>query len=109
MNWHNTLNVKLSNSQLIKLKSRVKNGAQVALNLSSKIIGDDETNFSKTFVNVLIANIKPSKTQLSKMVQLVGFLGDLIGRLLQADNGSKVTQDGTKRCNKWRKKRVAHS
>ena len=29
MTPHNTLNVKLSNSQLIKLKSGIKNGAQV--------------------------------------------------------------------------------
>ena len=45
---YNTLNVKLSNSQLNKLKSKIKNGTEVTLNLSSNLIGssNDETNFS---------------------------------------------------------------
>ena len=44
---YNTLNVKLSNSQLNKLKSEVKNGTEVTLNLSSDVVGssNDETNF----------------------------------------------------------------
>ena len=44
---YNTLNSKLSNSQLNKLKSGIKNGTEVALNLSSNEIGNsyDETNF----------------------------------------------------------------
>ena len=43
----NTLNVILSNSQLSKSKSRIKNGTEVTLNLSSNEVGDsdDETNF----------------------------------------------------------------
>ena len=47
MTQYNTLNVKLSNSQLNELKSAIKNGTEVALNLSSSIIGDsnDENNF----------------------------------------------------------------
>ena len=40
MTQSNTLNVKLSNSQLYKLKSRLKNGTQVTLNLSSNVVGD---------------------------------------------------------------------
>ena len=40
---YNSLNVKLSNSQLNKLKSAIKN--EVVLRLSSNIIGDNETNF----------------------------------------------------------------
>ena len=35
MTQYNTLNVKLSNSQLNKLKSGIKNGTEVTLNLSS--------------------------------------------------------------------------
>ena len=35
MTQYNCLNVKLSNSQLNKLKSGIKNGTQVTLNLSS--------------------------------------------------------------------------
>ena len=44
---YNTLNVKLSNSQLNGLKSGIKNGIGIALNLSSNIFCDsnDETNF----------------------------------------------------------------
>ena len=85
MTQHNTLNIKLSNSQLNKLKSAIKNGTEVTLNLSSNLIGssNDETNFQhkslltdtkvskiyKAFANGLSANIKFSKTQLSKMMQ----------------------------------------
>ena len=35
MTQYNTLNVKLSNSQLNKLKSEIKNSTEVTLNLSS--------------------------------------------------------------------------
>ena len=42
-----TLYGKLSNSQLNKLKSGIKNGREVTLNLSSNVTGDsnDENNF----------------------------------------------------------------
>ena len=39
MTKYNTLNVKLSNSQLHKLKPEIKNGTEVTLNLSSNLIG----------------------------------------------------------------------
>ena len=44
---YSTLNVKLSNSQLNKLRSGIKKGNQATLNLSSNFIGDsnDEVNF----------------------------------------------------------------
>ena len=74
---YNTLNVKLSNSQLNKLKSAIKNGTEVTLNLSSNLNGssNDETNFPhkllltdtqvskihKDFANASSANIKFSK------------------------------------------------
>ena len=47
MTQYNTLNVKLSNSQLNKLKSETNNGTDVTLNLSSLVIGNfnDESNF----------------------------------------------------------------
>ena len=46
MTQYNTLHVKLSNSQLNKLKSAIENGTEVTLNLSSNLIGssNDETN-----------------------------------------------------------------
>ena len=47
MTQYNALNVKLSNLQLNKLKSVIKNGTKVTLNLSSNLIrnSNDETNF----------------------------------------------------------------
>ena len=47
MTQYNSLNVKLSNSQLNKLKSVIKNGTDVILELLSNTIAnsDDEANF----------------------------------------------------------------
>ena len=45
MTHYHSLNAKLSNSQLNKLKSAMKNKTEVVLRLSSNVIGDDETNF----------------------------------------------------------------
>ena len=45
MKQYNSLNVKLSNSQLNQFKSALKNEAEVVLRLSSNMIGDDESNF----------------------------------------------------------------
>ena len=47
MTHYNTLNVKLSNSQLNKLKSGIKNGTEVTLKISLNVDGDsiDENNF----------------------------------------------------------------
>ena len=89
MTQYNTLNGKLSNSQLNKLKSGIKNGTEVTLKLSSNVVGDsnDENNFLhkllltntqvsklyKAFANGSSANIKLSKTQLRKIGQLEGF------------------------------------
>ena len=97
MTQYNSLNVKLSNSQLNKFKSAIKNESEVLLRLSSNMIGDNETNFPhkllltnrkvsnlhKAFSNYLSAGIKLSKTQLSKRIQSGGFLGRLLGPLLK--------------------------
>ena len=48
MTQYNTLNVKLSNSQLNKLKSGIKPGTKVTLNLSSNVI--DNSNDKLTFL-----------------------------------------------------------
>ena len=47
MTQYNTLNVKLSNSQLNKLKSGMKNGTEVTLKISSNVFGhyNYENNF----------------------------------------------------------------
>ena len=97
MTQYNCLNVKLSNSQLNKLKSAIKNGTDVVLRLSSNMIGNsgDNTNFPhellltnrqvanlrKASANHLSTDIKLSKTQLSKMIQSGRLLGRLLGPL----------------------------
>ena len=83
MTQYNILNVKLSNSQLNKLKSAINNETEVILRLSSNMIGDNEINFPLkllltsrqvtnlriAFANHLSTDIKFSKTQFSKMIQ----------------------------------------
>ena len=80
MTQYNSLNVKLSNSQLNKLKSAIKNETDVVLRLSSNMIGNSgvNTNFPdkllltnrqvsnlcKAFAKNTSADIKLSKTQL---------------------------------------------
>ena len=97
MTQYNSLNVKLSNSQLNKFKSAITNETEVVLRLSSNMIGDNETNFPhkllltnrkvsnlcKAFAINSLTDIKLSKTQLSKMIQSGGFLGKLLGPLLK--------------------------
>ena len=97
MTQYNSLNVKLSNSQLNKFKWAIKNETEVVSRLLSNMIGDNETDFPhkllltnrqvvnicKAFANNLSADIKLSKTQLSKKIQSGGFLGRLLGLLLK--------------------------
>ena len=97
MTQYNSLNVMLSNSQLNKFKSAIKNETKVVLRFSSNIIGDNETNFPhksllsnrqvsnlrKALANHLSADIKLSKSQLSKMIQSGRFLGTLLGPLIK--------------------------
>ena len=99
MTQYNSLNVKLSNSQLNKLKSSIKNETDVVLRISSNMVGNsnDNTNFPhellltnrqvanirKAFANHSSTDIKLSKTQLSKMIQSGGFLGKLLRSLLK--------------------------
>ena len=80
------------------MKSTIKNETEVTLNLSSNIIGycNDENSFPnqllltntqvsklrKAFSNGLSVNIKFSKTELSKILQLGRFLGRRLGPLL---------------------------
>ena len=81
------------------MKSPVNNETEIVLRLSSNMVGNssDETNFPhellltnrqvanlrKAFANNSSADIKLSKTQLSKMIQSGGFLGRLLGPLLK--------------------------
>ena len=99
MTQYNSLNVKLSNSQLNKLKSSIKNETDVVLRILSSVVGNSSgnTNFPHELLltNRQVANIrkalakntstdiKLSKTQLSKIIQSGGFLGRLLGTLLK--------------------------
>ena len=90
MTQYNSLNEKLSNSHLNKLKSAIKNKTEVVLRLSSNFIGDDETNsphkslltnrqvtnLRKAFAEKLSTDNKLSKTQISKTIQSGKFLVD---------------------------------
>ena len=53
MTQYNKLNVKLSNSQLNKLKSAIENGPEVNLNLSLNLIGssNDENNLPRELLS----------------------------------------------------------
>ena len=46
----NRLNVKLSNSQLIKFQAAIKNQTEVVLRLPPNMIGDNKTNFRHTLL-----------------------------------------------------------
>ena len=99
MTQYNSLNVKLSNSQINKLESSIENETDVVLRISSNMVSNsnDNTNFPhellltnrqvanirKAFANHSSIDIKLSKTQLSKMIQSGGFLGKLLGPLLK--------------------------
>ena len=77
------MNVKLSNSQLNKLNSAIKDETDVVLRISSNMVGNSNdnnfphellltnrqvANLRKAFANYLSTDIKLSKTQLSKMI-----------------------------------------
>ena len=78
---YNSLNAKLSNSQLNKLNSAIESKTEVVLRLSLSVIGDDEINFPlkllltnrqvgnfrKAFTSKSSVDIKLSKTQISKI------------------------------------------
>ena len=76
MTQYNSLNAKLSNSPLNKLRFAIKIESEVVLRLSPNMIGNNETNFPhelsltdrkisslrKSFANNSSADIKLSKT-----------------------------------------------
>ena len=96
---YNSLNVKLSDSQLNKLKSAIKNKTKVILRLLSNMIDntDDKINFPhqslltnrqvanlrKAFASYLSTDIKLSRAQLSTMIQSGGFLDRIPGPILK--------------------------
>ena len=92
---YNTMNAKLSNSQLNKLKSAVKNNGEAILRMSAKIFNGNNlphqlllttrqtTKLRNAIENNMETDIKLSKAQISKIIQSGGFLGKLLGPLLK--------------------------
>ena len=93
---YNTVNAKLSNSQLNKLKSAAKNRQGTTLRMNTRMFNSDNlshelllttrqtTKLGNAIGNNMPTDIKLSKAQISKIIQSGGFLGKLLGPLLQA-------------------------
>ena len=84
--------VKLTNNQLKELESSARNKTGTILKitekLSSLIIASwvISTNLTKnqiwnSFANNMLTDTKLSKAQLTKIIQVIGFLGALLGKL----------------------------
>ena len=90
---YNKLNVKLSNSQLNKLKTAAKNRTEVTLRMNIKMFNGNKLphelllttrqklKLSNAFENNMSTDIKLSKTQISKIIQPGGFSGSLLSKL----------------------------
>ena len=107
----------MSNSQLHKLKSAIKNETEVIPVLSSNLIenSDYETNFPhklsltgtqvskilKAFENSSSTNIKISKTHLSEMIRSGEILSDLLAAIPQLMflTRAEALKRGLKMCN----------
>ena len=90
---YNTINAKLSDLQLNKLKSAVKNKQGTTLRMSARIFNGNNlphelllttrqiTKLRNAIENNMTTNIKLSKAQISKIMQSGEFLGKLLGPL----------------------------
>ena len=90
---YNKVNVKLSDSQLNKLKTAVKNWTGATLRMNIKIFNGNNlphellfttrqtTKLRNAFENNMSADIKLSRTQISKIIQSGRFLGSLFSKL----------------------------
>ena len=89
------VNVKLSDSQIKKLKDAVKDNTGTTLRISSRMFNRNnlphellltttqKTKLRNVFSNNMSTNLKLSKTQFVKIIQSVGFLSKLLGPLLK--------------------------
>ena len=72
MTQYNSLNVKLSNSKLNKLKSSIKNETDVVLRLSSNMVSDsnDNTNFPHELLltNRQVVNIRKAFAKIHQLI-----------------------------------------
>ena len=91
---YSKLNVKLSDTQLKKLKSAFKNKPATTLRMSLKMLdGNDlpyelllttrqKTKLRNAFNNNMSTDLRLSKAQISKIIQSGGFLGSLLSKLV---------------------------
>ena len=89
----NTINAKLSDSQLNKLKSAVENKQGTTLRMNSRIFSANNlphelllrtrqtTKLRNTIENNMATDIKFSKAQISKIIQSGGFSGSLLSKI----------------------------
>ena len=89
------VNVKLSNTQIKKLKDAVKNNTGTTLRISLKMFNGNnlphelllttrqKTKIRNAFNNNTSTDIKLSKAQINKIIQSGGFLGKFLGALLK--------------------------
>ena len=89
------VNVKLSDSQIKKLKDAVKNNTGTILRISLKMFNENnlphelllttrqKIKIKNTFNNNVSTDLKFSKAQINKIIQSGGFLGRLLGSLLR--------------------------
>ena len=90
---YNKVNVKLSNSQLRKLKTAAKNQTGVTLRMNIKMFNGNnlphelllttrqKAKVRNAFNNNMSTDLKLSKAQISKIIQSGGFLGSLLSKL----------------------------
>ena len=92
---HTKVNVKLSDSQIKKLKNAVKDNTGTTLRISFKMFnGNDlphelllttrqKTKIRNAFNNNMSTDLKLSKAQINKIIQSGGFLSKLLSPLLK--------------------------
>ena len=92
---YSKVNVKLSDSQIKKLKDAVKDNTGRTLRINLKMFNGNylphelllttrqKTKLRNAFNNNMSADLKFSKAQISKIIQSAGFLGKLLGPLLK--------------------------
>ena len=92
---YSTVNAKLSNSQVNKLKSGVENTQETILRMNARILSANNsphelllttrqtTKQRNAIENNMLTDIKSCKAQISKIIQSGGFVGKLLGPLLK--------------------------
>ena len=90
---YSKVNAKLTDTQLKKLKTAVKNNTGTSLRMGLKMLDVNDlvhelllttwhkTRLTNAFNNNMSTDIKLSKAQISKIIQSAGFLGSLLSKL----------------------------